>query len=167
MLAWLAEQGCYVVHIDALDASGLASDPRRELVRSGLDEDTIAYFFEISDFAAEADAIARCRATGSVQFVTRIPETKDIRDGLVGGSLPLVSLDLGTLHGKREGFQGHVLLATGHDPHERLLRLQDPGPPPHWNWDVPESTVKEAMRYPADTSGTVTLISRSQPANWE
>jgi hypothetical protein len=158
MLAWLAEQGCEVVHFDAIDADALAADPRGELERNGFDEETIAYFFKITDFEAEAEAVARCHATGRLKFVNRKPEMDDLRDGLSRKELPILSLDLGTLQGKREGFQGHVLLATGYDDEGGLVRLQDPGPPDHWDWDVEKSIVQAALRYPTETSGTVTLV---------
>lgn len=160
MLAWLAEQGCEVAHIDAIDADALSANPRGELERNGFDDETIAYFFKITDFEAEARAVARCHATGRFQLIHRRPEMDDLRDGLLRGDLPILSLDLGTLQGKREGFQGHVLLATGYDDDRGLARLQDPGPPDHWDWDVEKGVVESALRYPTDTAGTVTLVGK-------
>lgn len=162
MLAWFAVNGFDVVHVDALDAASLASDPRAELTKSGLDSSTIEYFFEISDFDAEAAAINRCIDSG-VSFHTRIPGISDIADGLSHGWLPIVSLDASVLTKEaREGFQGHIVLVTGTDTTEDLYQVQDSGPPARWDWNVPGDRIVAAMRTPTESSGTVSLVRARQ-----
>lgn len=169
MLAWFGENGYEVVHIDALDAPALASDPRKELLRSGFDAETIDYFFQISDFHAEAAAISRCINSGVV-FEKRLPKISDIASGLQGGWLPIIFLDASVLTDEvRDGYQGHVVLVTGFDAEAGTYLVQDSGPPPHWDWEVPGEHILKSMRTPADSSGTVTLVrslARERRSRW-
>ena len=157
MIAWFAENGARVIHVDALDAVAFAANPLDELRRSGLGEETVQYFAKISDFDQESAAIQRAVASGRVQFKVEIPEVDELEAAMQVGWLPILSLDAATLWGADPShFDGHVLLCTGCDGD--VLRLQDPGPPPRWDWDVPRELVAQAMRRPADTSGTITYI---------
>jgi hypothetical protein len=157
MIAWLAEHGCEVRHIDALDAKGFADDPKTELERVGTPAGTIEYFEKISDFGAEKERIERGIATGNVVYEARIPGISDVRDGLNEGWFPVLVLDYGTLKGRHKSeFEGHVMIVSGAD--SSGITVQDPGPPSHWDWTVSDDLLVAALRYPAETSGTVTLV---------
>lgn len=163
MLAWLGESGLEVIHEDALDPLSLAVDPEKELRRSGIDEETLAYFRSISDFDAESAAIRRAVASGRVKFDVGVPDISRLPARLAEGWIPMLSLDATVLAGdKHNEFDGHVVLVTsvvGSD-----VKLQDPGPPARPDWTVPLSQIDLAMRSPVDTSGTVTYVKYSSPA---
>ncbi|MFH5232485.1 hypothetical protein [Antrihabitans spumae] len=161
MLSWLSGNNFDVIHVDAISAQGLSVDPRAELVRTGFDNDTIEYFFKISDFKAEAQAIDECLVRG-VEFENRLPTLDDISVRIRDGWLPVVALDAGILTQEdRSGYQGHMVLVTGWHESRSLARIQDSGPPARWNWDVPSDLVAAAMRSPADSSGTITFVRRT------
>jgi hypothetical protein len=160
MMAWLTEHGCEIIHIDALDAEALAKDPVEELRRTHTPEATIDYFMKISDFESERSRIARALATGRMSFKVRTPEISDIRKGLEDGWTPILFLDYGTLKGfHKDSYQGHVVLITGSTDGEFVV--QDPGPPTHWDWMIEDDLLLRSLRYPAETSGTVTLVRMS------
>ncbi|CAJ60303.1 MULTISPECIES: hypothetical protein [Frankia] len=159
MLAWLGENGYEVRHEDALDAVALMRDAETELRRSGLDDETLEYFLDISDFSREGAAIARCLASGNLTFVPGIPDPRRLTDRIDARWLPLLSLDAAVLaERERDGFEGHMVLVTGFVG--QCAVIQDPGPPSRWDWVVPLSRVSVALRSPADTSGTITYIRR-------
>lgn len=163
MIHWFASHGYDVKHIDALDALNFAHDPVAELKRSGFSEELIEYFDKISDYQAESAAILQASALGA-QFETRLPSKEDVFDSLEDGWLPICALDAGALTQEyRTGYQGHMVLITGSDRNEETVRVQDSGPPPHWDWDVPAHRVVTAMRTPVESSGTITLVRLSEP----
>ncbi|NMN98463.1 hypothetical protein [Antrihabitans stalactiti] len=160
MLAWFAENGFEVEHIDALDPVAFIESPRTELERCNLDSETIDYYFQITDFEAEGVAIRRCIKAG-VKFSIRIPEKLDLTRGLKSGWLPVVALDAAALTQEvRDGFQGHTVLITGFDAENDRFLVQDSGPPARWDWEVTGDQIVKSMRSIAETSGTITLVRR-------
>lgn len=156
MIAWLAEHGCEVVHIEALDAVSFVSSPREELVRIGAPLETSDYYLEITDIEAERDRISRALSTRHATFDVRVPEIADIRKGLTGGWVPLLAVDYGTLEGHSKGIEGHMVMVTASTANS--LVIQDPGPPVHWDWALSDERIISALRYPAESSGAVTLV---------
>jgi len=157
MIRWLATHGYEVQHFEETDFDLFLSDPRSEFERQGLDSETIDIFYEISDFDHEQSVLREIMELDAVELRPRRPEIEDIVGGLSEGWLPLMSLDATTLNGGiYDEFDGHIVLATGAD--SLVLRLQDPGPPPHWDWDVPAEVVLQSLRTPTESSGTVTLL---------
>lgn len=157
-LGWFAANGYDVVHIDAVDAHAMVNEPVKELRRIGTDEATIDYFLKITDWASLERDLAVCDASGHVSFKSRKPEIADIRDGLRDGWLPMITVDLGVLATRKDEFQGHIVLATAVT--DGRIEIQDPGPPPRWDWLVEDALLLSAMRSPAETAGTVTLVRR-------
>jgi hypothetical protein len=159
MLTWFTSLGLDVLHIENTNFDLFIRDPREELARQGLDEDTIRLFFEITDFDFEGKALQRAIDDPHVKLESRLPTIDDITGGLQGGWLPLISLDATTLANQtHDEFDGHMVLATGHSADH--LRLQDPGPPQRVNFDVLHSRVLAAMHTPSESSGTVTMVRR-------
>jgi hypothetical protein len=160
MLAWLGENGYRIRHVDALDPVALMGDPEQTLRDSGLDEETLAYILGISDFQAESEAIRRCLRSGNVEFLVRIPEVDELLDSMTQGWLPVISLDAAVLAERpADGFEGHIVLATGREG--EMIIVQDSGPPPRWDWRVSPTRLLEALHSPVDTSGTVSYVRKA------
>lgn len=159
MINWLATHDYEVKHIEDTNFELFLSDPRKEFERQGLDAKTIDLFYKISDFDFEQNALREALANSKVSLIARRPVLDDITSGVQEGWMPLLSLDATTLNGKEhDEFDGHIVLVTGASA--TVLRLQDPGPPMHWDWDVSHDVVLAALRTPSESSGTVTLIRR-------
>lgn len=155
-LAYLSET-LQVVHIDALDAERLVAAPDKVLAEGGFDNDTIAYFNSITSWSDEAAAIQRGLATHSLELECRLPTIDDIVVGLSTGWLPMVALDSAVLNGgSSDDYEGHIVLIT--EVSKDGFVLQDPGPPSHWDWTVSAEVLLAAMRHPAESAGTVTLL---------
>lgn len=161
MLNWFAEHDFEVRHIENTDFERFVRDPRSELETQGLPEETINLFFEITDFPFETTALQRAIDDPRIELESRLPEASDIGGALDDGWLPLISLDAASLAGPgTDEFDGHMLLATAHEG--SLVRLQDPGPPVRWDWDVTADQIVRSMRIPTPSSGTITLVRNRQ-----
>lgn len=158
MIEWFTSHGFEVRHIDQMDAERFAEDPERELKDSGFTDDLIQYFRKISDYSAESAAIKNSISHGAI-YEARLPQLEDLVKALRDGWLPICVLDAGALTQEyRTGYQGHMVLVNGIDDDGQFAKLQDPGPPPHWDWEVPTDLIVKAMRTPVESSGTITLV---------
>lgn len=156
-LAYLASQGIKVKHIEALDPNDLIKDPRRALTDLGGSDEVIEYILSITDIEKEAYHISRCLESGLVEFVARIPTTKDIDQGLTEGKLPIVSLDASVISDEEmEGYQQHAVVITGMNDQEYIV--QDSGSPARWDFPVDKLRVGRALHSPEPTSGGISIL---------
>lgn len=161
MIAWLAENGYEIVHIDAIDPLAMCANPEAELRRIGTSDELIHYFLQITDFREIEEDARRGLATGRVRYDTRIPDFADVVDGIADGYLPALTVDLGVLGEMKGEFQGHIIVATGAGGDQ--VEVQDPGPPARWDWLLSGEELVRAMRSPSETAGTATLVRLGSP----
>ena len=154
-MLWMLENGLEVKLIEDFDY--------KEFVERGEDYIVERYGREVGEAQAKNSDIEReldfsRRFMKIAPLETRIPTLDDIQSELNRGAVVIVNLNSAILNDKN-GYAGHFVVVT--DINDEVIRIHDPGLPPHSDMEVPVKKFLDAWAYPGERDKNILSIARS------